>query len=79
VTVIQQSTQAEIAHNAGWGGNAQITAAGNSVGAYPLTNPSSKDSALIVTLPPAGGGYSVQVGSASGASGTALVEVYEMR
>jgi hypothetical protein len=61
--------------NAGWGGSAQITSAASSVGAFAWGNPASKDSAILVTLPP--GAYTAQVSGASGDTGVALVEVYE--
>ncbi len=62
--------------NTGWGGNAEIANAAASVGAFAWTNPSSNDSALLVTLPP--GAYTAQVSGASGDIGVALVEVYEV-
>jgi len=62
--------------NTGWGGDAEITSAAASVGAFTWTNPSSNDSAILVTLPP--GGYTAQVSGASGDTGDALVEVYEV-
>lgn len=65
-----------LALNAGWGGDPQITVAGNSVGAFQLTNSSSLDSAVLVTLPP--GAYTAQVSSAGNSSGTTLTEVYEI-
>ena len=52
-----------------------LAAAANSVGAFSLAA-GSQDSALIVTLAP--GNYSAVVTSAAGASGTALVEIYEL-
>jgi hypothetical protein len=65
------------ATNSGWSGNAQITAADTLVGAFALANPASKDSALLITVPPSVP-YVVQVSSASGAAGTVLVELYEV-
>jgi hypothetical protein len=62
--------------NTGWGGSAEIAAAAASVGAFAWGSPTSADSALLVTLPP--GVYSAQVSGASGDSGVALVEVYEV-
>jgi hypothetical protein len=44
-------------------------------GAFALPH-GSKDSALLVNLPP--GAYSVHVGSGDGSSGVALVEIYEV-
>jgi hypothetical protein len=63
--------------NTSWGGNAQISAAASSVGAFGWSSAASKDSALLVTLPP--GAYTVQVSGASGDTGVALVEVYEVQ
>lgn len=65
-----------LASNAGWAGNNQITSAGNSVGAFQLTNPASRDSAVLLTLAP--GPYTAQVSSVSGVSGKTLVEIYEI-
>ena len=45
------------------------------VGAFPLAD-GSRDSALLVTLMP--GAYTIQVAGANGATGIALVEVYEV-
>ena len=65
----------QIATNDNWGGDAKITAAGTSVGAFALPSPTSKDAMLLVTLPP--GQYSAQV-SANGPGGLAIVEVYDV-
>jgi len=62
--------------NTGWGGAAQIASTAASVGAFAWTDPSSSDSALLVTLPP--GAYTAQVSGSSGDTGVALVEVYEV-
>jgi hypothetical protein len=62
--------------NTSWGGSAQIANAAGSVGAFTWGNTASKDSALLVTLPP--GAYTAQVSGASGDTGVALVEVYEI-
>jgi hypothetical protein len=65
-----------IATNSGWGGNAEISSIAASVGAFPWTNPSSLDAALLITLPP--GDYTAVVSGASGDTGIALIEVYEV-
>ena len=65
-----------ILSNKGWGGNPQIASAASSVGAFQWSSPMSADSALLVTLPP--GAYTAQVSGASGDTGVALVEVYEV-
>jgi hypothetical protein len=62
--------------NGGWGGNSEIASAASSVGAFSWSNSSSLDSAILVTLPP--GAYTAQVSGASGDTGVALVEVYEV-
>ena len=65
-----------LATNDGWGGNAQIAATAASVGAFQWASTTSNDSAILVTLPP--GAYTAQVAGASGDTGVALVEVYEV-
>jgi hypothetical protein len=66
------------AENDNWGEQpeaatlAQLT---TSVGGFPLAQ-GSKDAAIIVDLPP--GPYTIQVDSADGTTGVALVEVYEI-
>ncbi len=65
-----------IASNTGWGGSSQISGAAASVGAFRWTNSSSNDSAILIALPP--GAYTAQVSGASGDTGVALVEVYEV-
>jgi len=65
-----------IASNKAWGGDPAIASAASSVGAFAFTNLTSADSALLITL--ASGNYTVQVTSASGVTGTTLIEVYEV-
>jgi len=64
-----------LATNNGWGGNAQIASTAASVGAFPWTDPSSHDSALLQTL--AAGPYTAQISGSSGDTGVALAEVYD--
>lgn len=66
----------QVSSNSGWGGSTEISSASASVGAFAWNNPSSKDSAILITLPP--GPYTIQVSGASGDGGLALVEVYEV-
>jgi hypothetical protein len=70
------SSQVAITSNAGWLGSTEIAQVAASVGAFPWNNPSSADSALLITLPP--GNYTAQVTGAPGSTsgGTGLVEVY---
>lgn len=61
--------------NATWGGGAALAAAFAQVGAFPLA-PDSRDAALLVTLLP--GAYTAQLTGASGTTGIALVEIYDV-
>ena len=78
ITVFSGSTQ--IANNANWNNGvgassaALVSSTSAQVGAFPLAA-GSKDAALIATLQP--GAYTVQVTSVSGATGVALIEVYD--
>ena len=66
------------ASNDNWaeGGAAQARSTFTTAGAFDLTDPASRDAALSVTLP--AGSYTAQVSSVGGASGEALVEIYEL-
>ena len=66
----------QITANAGWGDDPWISSTGSNVGAFPLLA-GSKDSALLVTIPP--GVYTAHVSGASGSTGVGLVEIYEVR
>jgi beta-glucanase (GH16 family) len=68
---------AVLASNDGWGGSAPIIAAAAAVGAFAWSDPSSNDSALLMTLPP--GAYTAVVSGASGDTGVSLVEVYDVQ
>jgi uncharacterized protein (DUF1800 family) len=72
----RNSTQ--IASNDNWdsGSSSPIPAAFTQAGAFPFAA-GSKDAALLVDLQP-GGSYSIQVSGVGGATGTALVEVYDL-
>jgi YVTN family beta-propeller protein len=63
-----------IASNAGWGGNPQIATAAAISGGFQWSEPSSSDSAMLLTLPP--GKYTAQVSDQSGDTGIALAEIY---
>jgi outer membrane protein assembly factor BamB len=69
------SSSTTIAANDDWSGTAALTSAFTRVGAFAL-EASSKDAALVVTLPP--GNYTAQVTGADNTTGIALVEVYEV-
>jgi hypothetical protein len=62
--------------NAAWGGDPQIATASANVGAFSLGSATSLDSVMLITLAP--GGYSAVATSVSGATGTCLIEVYEV-
>ena len=74
--VVLNASSTVLASNAGWGGDPAIVAASNAVGAFAISSPTSKDSVLLITLPP--GGYSATASSVSGTTGTCLIEVYEV-
>jgi len=74
--LFNNDTGAKIGENDNWGGDAQLTTTMASVGAFPLVGPASTDAVILVTLPP--GAYSARVSDANGASGTAIVEIYEV-
>ncbi len=68
----------EIARNAGWSlsvETGELSSSAASVGAFPLS-PDNRDAALLLRLGP--GAYTLAVDSATGQSGAALTEVYEL-
>ena len=69
-------TSTLLATNSGWSGNPLVAAAGARVGAFSWGQAATPDSAILVTLPP--GDYTAQVAGASGDTGLALIEVYEV-
>ncbi len=60
----------------GWGGDPTVSTAAASVGAFSWGTSATPDSALLVTLAP--GAYTAEVSGASGDTGIALVEVYDV-
>lgn len=62
--------------NTAWGGATPIVNAAAQVGAFAWSSATSNDSAILITLPP--GPYTAQISGASGDTGVALVEVYEV-
>lgn len=66
----------KIGENDNWGGDAQIVAVANAVGAFALSGADTKDAVLLVTLP--AGAYSARLSGVGGGGGTAIVEVYEV-
>ncbi len=73
---VQNNLSTAVLTNDNWGGDAQLTGVGQRVGADPLTNPASKDAAILITLDP--GVYSAVAYGANGAAGITLVEVYDV-
>ena len=73
---LYDSTSTAIATNHGWGGNPSLAQAMSRVGAFAVTNASSNDSMLLLTLPP--GGYTATASDGAGGGGLAIVEVYEV-
>jgi phosphodiesterase/alkaline phosphatase D-like protein len=70
-----------VATNSAWSGvqrasASALTDAFDRAGAFRLVDEGSSDAALILSLPP--GAYTVQVRSADGTAGAALLEVYEL-
>ncbi len=76
LTLQNPATQAVLASNTGWGGDPEIAGVAASVGAFSWSVPAGADSALLITLPP--GNYTAAASGASGDTGVALVEVYEV-
>ncbi len=70
-------TSTLIQTNTGWGGDATLASTADRVGAFSWGSKATADSAILVTLPP--GSYTAQVSGASGDTGIALVEVYDVQ
>jgi sugar lactone lactonase YvrE len=64
-----------LAQNDDWGGDTSLASVSAQVGAFAL-DATSKDAALLLTLPP--GAYTAQVSVEGNTTGIALVEVYEV-
>ncbi|MDB6092996.1 MAG: Immunoglobulin I-set domain protein [Verrucomicrobia bacterium] len=62
--------------NDDWGGGQALSTSFAQAGAFALTNTTSKDAVLVVTLNP--GSYSVVVSGKNNSTGVALVEIYEL-
>jgi len=72
---VSDSSQNVVGSNDTWGGTAALQAAFNAVSAFALPT-TSRDAAVLVTLPP--GAYTAQVSGAGGSTGVALLEMYDM-
>ncbi|HEX2854155.1 MAG TPA: hypothetical protein VHO24_13035 [Opitutaceae bacterium] len=75
VTIVD-SKGAVVGSNDDWGNNAALSQAAAIAGAFPLAA-NSADAAVLVVLNP--GPYTVVVNGVNGGTGTALVEVYEVK
>lgn len=75
VLQLTKSDGTVLASNDDWGGDPMVAAAASKAGAFALPA-GSKDSAMVVTLPP--GAYTALVTGKNGATGVALVEVYDL-
>lgn len=64
------------ASNDNWNGDAVLNSVFTRVGAFPLPAASSRDAALVISLPP--GGYSARVSGVGDTVGEVLVEIYEV-
>lgn len=67
------SSHGPIATNSGWAGNTDVADAARRAGAFALPA-GSRDAALVLRLEP--GAYTVQLTSASGGTGEAMIEIY---
>ena len=76
LALFRQGARASLYENDDWRGDPGLRVAFAATGAFSLPD-SSRDAALLVTLDP--GVYTAQVSDAKGATGVALVEVYEAR
>jgi cyclophilin family peptidyl-prolyl cis-trans isomerase len=76
IELYDNRTGQRIAGNDDWAGTPELAAVAASVGAFALRSEASKDSVVVLTLPP--GPYSVRVSGVNGAGGVVLVEVYEV-
>lgn len=78
LTLIDQSTGKTIASNDNWASGEDagiIASAASAAGAFPFAN-GSRDSAIIVMLPP--GQYTAQLSGVNNGTGVGIVEVYDV-
>jgi hypothetical protein len=73
---VYDSKSNELGYCIAWAGNPTVQSAISQVGAFNFTNSSTADTAVVLNLQP--GSYTVQATSISGATGEALIEVYEV-
>ena len=73
--VIPQGASTALVSNDNWSGDATVISTANAVGAFTLPDATSKDSALLASLP--AGLYSVKVSGKNNTTGTTLAEIYD--
>ncbi len=64
-----------ISENDDWGGGTWFSDQARAVGAFPFTDPASRDAALLTSF--ASGAYTLQIQSKDGGAGIVLTEIYE--
>jgi hypothetical protein len=75
VLTLYGENQKVVATNSAWGGTTALINAAAQVGAFPITNLKSTDTALLQTL--SSGAYTATITAAGSATGTALAELYD--
>ena len=75
ISVFSAGSSIALASNNDWGGTPALKAAFTAAGAFSIPD-TSKDAAVLLALPP--GGYTIVTSGVAGATGTALVEVYDL-
>jgi sugar lactone lactonase YvrE len=76
LSTISNGNTVPLSKNDNWDGDTTISYLARTVGMFPLSSPESKDSAILITLPP--GQYSASISGVNGSSGICLIEVYEV-
>ena len=66
----------KIYENDDWGGTVALSDAFRQAGAFALTTATSRDAALLLSLP--AGSYTAQISGVGATTGVALVEIYEV-
>jgi len=79
ILTVRDDAGRTVAVNDNWGdrnASASISAASTTTGAFPFIGTDSRDSAVVLDLPP--GAYTIEVAGVGDTSGTALVELYDL-
>jgi hypothetical protein len=75
LNIIPAGAPVPLLTNDNWNGDPTVTSVGAAVGAFPLPSTTSKDAALVATLP--AGVYSASVSGVNNTTGTVLAEIYD--